>query len=59
MPKQKSNQIWNIIVAEYKNHEVDSINYYRITSVTQIHFKMSDVDCNKFLYSTGNTGLHY
>jgi hypothetical protein len=57
MPKYKINQIWNIILAEYKNHEVDSINYYGITSIIHRHFKMSDVTCNKCLYSTGHSGL--
>jgi len=59
MPKHKTNQIWNIILAEYKNHKVDSIKYYGITSIIERHFKMSDVICIKFLYSTGHSGLRY
>ena len=27
MPKHITNQIWNIILEEYKNHKADSINY--------------------------------
>lgn len=58
MPKHITNQLWNIIPEEYKNHKVDSTNYYGISSIIHRHFKMSDVTCNKFLYSTGYSGLY-